>query len=243
MSDAIMITARLKSTRLSKKVVRKVGGKEIIGYQIDRLKANTGRRILLCTSVDAQDDELAELAGRYGIDCFRGSEEDVIKRYHDACREYGIDRFYIVYGDEPFVDIPLMERTFAQLDVRRKIVVKNDSFPVGTFGYGMTLSAIREIDTRKTSTRNEVWGDMVASLDIEQLSNPCGMAGAERLRLTIDYAEDLLVFEAIIGAIGGGYLSMTVPELGALYAELNLQEVNGFRTLAYNARIADQAKL
>ena len=60
MSSAILITARLKSTRLPKKVIKPILGRPMICHMIDRLRlAQVPEQIILCTSDLPEDDERA----------------------------------------------------------------------------------------------------------------------------------------------------------------------------------------
>lgn len=241
MKEAVIITARLKSSRLPRKVLIEVSGRRVIDYLILRLKANTERKIILCTSTHPSDDELVEVAQEHGIECFRGSEEDVIDRYYEACKAYGVSTFYIVYGDEPFVDIDTMNATFTLLKPDQKIWVKNDRLPVGTFGYGMTFPAIEEINRNKTSDQNEVWGEMVSRMAIQTLYACEPDPAHHDIRLTIDYPEDLQVFTALLGAAQERFSTIGLGELIQFYRDMNLWSVNGHRSEEYNQRIKSQA--
>jgi len=65
MKTAFLITARLKSTRLPKKILLEVAGKPLIVHMLDRIKrALTIDKIIICTSTNPQDDPLEEIAGQ-----------------------------------------------------------------------------------------------------------------------------------------------------------------------------------
>ena len=106
--DGIIITARLKSTRLLKKVTIKVEGKAILNYLIDRIKNQSDIPIYLCTSKEIGDDPLINLSNKSKINYFRGDAEDVLNRYYECMNFFNLDNVYIVYGDEQFIDIDLL---------------------------------------------------------------------------------------------------------------------------------------
>ena len=59
----IIIPARLKSSRLSKKLLRTIHGKPMIKHMLDRLKlAKTPSKIIICTSTFTEDDPLEKIA-------------------------------------------------------------------------------------------------------------------------------------------------------------------------------------
>ena len=63
MKTAFLITARLKSTRLPKKILLKVVGKPLIVLMLDRIKhATCIDKIVICTSTNPQDDPLEGIA-------------------------------------------------------------------------------------------------------------------------------------------------------------------------------------
>ena len=56
MKVGFLITGRLKSTRLPKKLLIKIKGKSIISHMLDRLKqAKNIEEIIICTSTEDQD--------------------------------------------------------------------------------------------------------------------------------------------------------------------------------------------
>ena len=68
MSNAFLITARLKSTRLAKKIILEVLKKPLIVHMIDRIKfAKNIDKIIICTSTNVQDNLLEEIAIPYKV--------------------------------------------------------------------------------------------------------------------------------------------------------------------------------
>jgi spore coat polysaccharide biosynthesis protein SpsF len=239
--DAILVTVRLKSTRLEKKVLRIVDGKPILKFLTDRLKNNFNDKIIICTSTNQQDDPLIKFAEDEKLDYFRGSEEDVLERYLSACREFNADRFYIVYGDEPFTDIETMNLNFSLLNPEKEMWIKNDSLPEGTYGYGMTLKGLEYINNNKPAKDLEVWQLMADKLPIEKIElNKDKKEHYDNFRFTIDYPEDLEAFSMIINKIGEQYVNIPLTTLEKHYNELNLYKINGFRIKEYEERIVEQ---
>ena len=85
MKVGYLITGRLKSTRLPKKLLLEIKGKPIISHMIDRLKlANQVDEIIICSSINDQDKPLADIAKQNGIKCYFGSPDDVLTRLLEA---------------------------------------------------------------------------------------------------------------------------------------------------------------
>jgi spore coat polysaccharide biosynthesis protein SpsF len=102
------IQARTASTRLPGKVLKPILGKPMLALQIERLRqSRLIDRIILATSDSPQDDVLEDLAKKTGVECFRGSEEDVLGRVVGALKAFTVDLHVEFQGDNPLPD-PLL---------------------------------------------------------------------------------------------------------------------------------------
>lgn len=111
MNIAAIIEARMTSTRLPKKVLLPANGKPLLQHLVDRLKrVRSLDRIVLATTVNREDDALAQFAAQQGIVCFRGSEEDVMGRVIGAADSVQADVVVSVTGDCPVIDPILVEQ-------------------------------------------------------------------------------------------------------------------------------------
>lgn len=105
MKTAILITARLKSTRLKEKALKPIMGRPMLSHMIERLRlADRPEQIIICTSTVAQDDRLCELAEEEGVKHFRGDPDDVLQRMLDAADNFQVDTIVNCTADNPFVD-------------------------------------------------------------------------------------------------------------------------------------------
>jgi spore coat polysaccharide biosynthesis protein SpsF len=102
---AAIIQARMGSSRLPGKVLRLLAGKPILWHIIHRLrKSNTIDRIAIATTIESEDDALVEFARAEGIECVRGSEDNVLARFALAADALEADIILRVTGDAPLVD-------------------------------------------------------------------------------------------------------------------------------------------
>jgi len=99
----IILQARMNSERLPGKVMKSIGGKPMIGIMIDRLKKSE-LPIILATSLNTENDVLADYARSLGILVFRGSEENVLERYYFAAKSVNARIVIRVTGDNPLLD-------------------------------------------------------------------------------------------------------------------------------------------
>lgn len=110
-----IIQARVASLRLPKKVLLKLDGMPLIQHTI--LKAKKTRnidKVILATSDKKRNKPLKNLCEEIQTDCFCGSEEDVLGRFVQAAEKYNPKVVVRICGDEPFLDIKIIEEAIEQ---------------------------------------------------------------------------------------------------------------------------------
>lgn len=105
----IIVQARMGSSRLPGKVMMDILGKPMLKHIIERLKRiEIPNTIIIATTLNKNDDIIAELALREKVSCFRGDEEDVLSRYYQTAKKYKIDTIVRITADCPLVDPALI---------------------------------------------------------------------------------------------------------------------------------------
>ena len=69
--------------------------------------------LVLATSANAENAPLVELAKGMGVSCYRGDEDDVLRRYIDCAKHVGAQHVVRVTGDNPLTDVATIERLVA----------------------------------------------------------------------------------------------------------------------------------
>ena len=158
MKSSILITARLKSTRLPYKVIKPIHEIEMIIHMLDRLKlAHHPEDIIICTSGVAQDDPLVEIAAQEGVKCFRGDPDDVLQRLTDAAEENNVDVVINCTADNPFVDPIYIDKLYEYHLDQQNEFSKIEGLPWGTFSYAISTPALRKACEIKSEKDTEVW--------------------------------------------------------------------------------------
>ena len=104
------IQARLGSTRLPGKVLKPIAGHPMLYWQINRiLKSSYIDKLVVATSVNYIDDKIADFCLSNGIECYRGSEEDVLSRIAGLLNQHHFDYHAEFCGDSPLISREIID--------------------------------------------------------------------------------------------------------------------------------------
>src|SRR6266436_4141693 len=105
MNTAVIVQARLGSSRLPGKVMQELAGRTALHHVLARCGEIPGADIVVCAVPDEPaSTPLAAVAAQCGAKVFRGSETDVLDRYFAAARGCGADIVMRVTSDCPLID-------------------------------------------------------------------------------------------------------------------------------------------
>jgi len=106
LSVGIIIQARMGSTRLPGKVLRKIGDKKLLEHILFRLsKLKHSTKTVIATTGLEKDNEIENFCIENGVSYFRGSELNVLERYYLCAKKNSFDHVVRLTGDNPFIDI------------------------------------------------------------------------------------------------------------------------------------------
>ena len=106
-----ILQARTEASRFPNKVLRKIRGETLLELYINRIqKCSMIDRIVIATTTKSADNVIKGIALRLRIDCFRGSENDLLDRYYQCAKKYRGDVVVRVTADDPFVDYRVIDR-------------------------------------------------------------------------------------------------------------------------------------
>ncbi len=111
MKVVIIVQARMTSTRLPGKILKKVLGKSLLEYQIERLRrVKLADEVVIATTTNETDEPILQLCNSLSVPYFRGSEEDVLSRYYEAAKVHQADAVVRVTSDCPLIDPEVIDR-------------------------------------------------------------------------------------------------------------------------------------
>lgn len=188
------------STRLPGKVLLPIGGRPMVLHVLERA-TRIGPPVVLATSKDPEDDELATTAGDAGYAVSRGSRDDVLDRFVAAIPA-GTNTVVRVTADCPLFDPAVGRGVLAALDAGGVDYVSNTIVP--TFPDGLDCWAVRAESLRVA------WREATLASDREhvmpyiwrqpELFRVWNIAHAPELsseRWTVDDARDLEFVRAV----------------------------------------------
>lgn len=230
MAIGIIIQARMSSSRLPGKSLMDVEGKPLIARVFDRCKNIEGiSEIILATSSDKTDDELAVYALQNEYALFRGDLTNVQKRYYDAAMNFRIDTIIRVTGDNPFTSAFLIEQLIDAWKKSNVDYVRHVNCILGTGAELFSIDALERAIHHGPDEydREHVTPPFYRRLDlflIKELTSPPEYQYND-LRLTVDTTEDLQRARSIVRALGDNRY-IEIPEIIGLFKE-KVEEENG----------------
>ena len=139
------VIARTVSTRLPLKVLRNVVDNfSMIDFMIQRLKlAKNIDEIYLCTSTEAVDDILDDVANRNGINIYRGSADAVIERLISVGELEEADSVIRITGDNVFTSYEYLDEQISIHNANALDYTRIVDVPIGSTAEVMRLSAVK----------------------------------------------------------------------------------------------------
>ena len=200
----VFILARLNSSRLPKKQLKKINNKPILKILVNRLKKSKKiRNIIICTTNKKTDDELVNFLKKEKILYYRGSEKDVLKRMLGAAKKFCTDIIIDVEGDKIYTDTKMMEFVIASKN--KKDFEPTDHFIHGVFPAGFKTSILEKVcNNKKTNNTETGYKELFLQKGICNktfVTIPTNHKIPKKIRLTLDYPEDLKLAKKIFAEL------------------------------------------
>lgn len=221
------IEARMTSSRLPGKVLADCVGKPILELMVERLKRVPSLDgIVIATTINREDDPVADLAARLGVACFRGSEHDVLDRVLKAAQASGIDIIVETTGDCPCIDPDVIESCIAAYRTAGVDYVSNvieRTYPVGMDTQVFATDLLSDVANRTddATDREHVSRYIYHHPERYSLKNVVAPPSltAPDIHVTLDTPEDLRLIRAIFEALYPTRPDFSLADILALLRE------------------------
>ncbi|MGI6417958.1 MAG: cytidylyltransferase domain-containing protein [Thermoguttaceae bacterium] len=203
-----IIQARMGSTRLPGKVLEDLGGRTMLSRVVRRTRRSTALgEVVVATSTSVQDDPIVAECRRLGVECFRGSEADVLDRYFGAAEAYRAETVVRVTSDCPLIDWGVIDRVVGAFQQRQPDYASNTlvrTYPRGLDTEVMTLEALARAwcEAREPYQRVHVTPYLYQHPELFRLLPVTGEQDASEGRWTVDTPEDLEFVRAVYERFG-----------------------------------------
>ena len=126
MKVVAIVQARMGSTRLPGKVLMDLGGATVLSRVVQRLRrCSQLEEIVVATTDQVADQVIVANCAQLGVACFRGSETDVLDRYHSAAEAFSADVILRITSDCPLIDPEVVDNVARALIEQRADVACN----------------------------------------------------------------------------------------------------------------------
>jgi spore coat polysaccharide biosynthesis protein SpsF len=213
MKWAIFITARLKSKRLKKKILKRINQNlTVIEYLIRNLK-KLNLDIYVITSLNKGDDELCKFLKKKKVIFFRGDPLDVMRRIYDCAKINNIWNIVSVTADNPFIDTSILVKMMKFHKCNKNDFTLTKGVPLGLYGYCLNVKILKNILRKKIRKNTEFWGGYILK-DNSYKSKILKFYSYNDIinyRFTIDYLEDLVFCRKVLFMYEKKYINKYSP--------------------------------
>lgn len=203
-----IIQARMASTRLPGKALLDLGGKPILQHVVERVRMSKQvAEVVVATTDHHPDDAIASLCQGLEVSCYRGEEDDVLKRFLGAVEQTRADVVVRITADCPLIDPDVVDRVIRAYETTGVEYASNGihrSWPRGFDVEVFRAETLRRAD--KLATRPYEREHVTAAIYMAPTVFRCTNveapheAYAPDFRVCIDTKEDLEVVRRILSS-------------------------------------------
>lgn len=203
-----IIQARLHSTRMPGKVLLPLpfpDGKPILKWIIDEVRNSKFiNSITIATSENKENNLIEEFAKKNNVACFRGSEENVLSRFIHLIEQNEFDVVIRLTGDNPFIDIILLDQLIEQHIRKCNDYTKSIGLPIGMNFEIISGKKLKELAQKQISPADQEHVTFYLQSNPEykkETVNLCDQKEITSLRLTIDYPSDFAAASLLLNTL------------------------------------------
>ena len=203
MKTVAIVQARLGSTRFPKKVMKRIGSRSLIELLLTRLSRSSHvDKIIVATTDQPVDDELAEHVRSLRFDVHRGSESDVLDRFLQAAKNEKADTVVRITGDCPLIEPAVVDAVIETHTSKAADYTSNISpptFPDGLDTEVFTFAALKRAHSEASQQHErEHVTPYIRESGNFNIANHENATDKSSERWTVDEPSDLIVIRNIV---------------------------------------------
>ncbi len=203
MTAAVILQARMGSTRLPGKAMREVLGRPLLSFVMEALRKIPADRYILATDHESRSLFLP-LAEAAGFVLFSGSPLDVLRRFREALEAHPADTVIRATGDNPLVSWEMGRRILEEHRARKADYSAFFGLPLGCGVEIIRTEALfrADRDAADPYDREHVSSFLYRRPDLFDLHRPLAEERhRERFSVTVDTPEDFDRVSAGVAAL------------------------------------------
>ena len=191
-----IIQVRSNSSRLPKKVLKKINNKTLLEILVKRLSFSKYiSKIVIATTNSNDDKKIVQICKKLNVVYFCGHEKDVLKRYYFSAKKFKATDIIRITGDCPLIDHRIVDLVISKYISSVADYASNINPP--TFPDGMDVEIfpfkiLKRINGMKlkASDREHVTSILRKNKKLKKI-NVRYHEDCSKIRLCVDYKEDL----------------------------------------------------
>lgn len=232
MNIGVIIQARMGSTRLPGKIMKKIEQKTVIEYVISSLeKSEFIQEIIIATTKNKEDDVIEDKVKKLGKKIYRGSQDNVLERYTFAARENKLDIVIRITSDCPLIDVNIVDSIIKEFIDKKPDYISNTikrTYPRGMDCEVFSINALERAyrDAESESDKEHVTPYIYKNPDKFKISNYCADEDNSKYRITLDVEEDFEVISFIIKEINNKRLDFSYESVIKIIEDSKIYTIN-----------------
>ncbi len=199
-----IIQARLGSTRLPGKVMKKINNEiPMLKFQLEQLETSKRINKKIIATTDLPDDDLiVDFCKKNEIDFFRGKSNDVLDRYYNCAKKFQFSTIVRITSDNPLIDPSIVDEIIEKFINTEYDYVSTDpqTYPLGFSVEVFSFKALEESWKKSTlsSDREHVTPYILKNKNIFAQKYFSYKENRSDIRCTVDTEFDFKLIEQII---------------------------------------------
>ena len=199
-----IIQARMGSSRLPKKSMKKIRNQPILYYVLEQIKKSQHiDKIVVATTFKKEDNEIINFLKKKKIPYFRGKSDDVLDRYYKCAKKYSFSIIVRITADNPLIDFSIVDRVIQKFLSNECDIVTNTvprTFPYGTEVEVFSFNALKQAWHHATNStdREHVTAYLYSNSKKFKILSLKNKKNYSKFRYTLDEIQDYDLIKNII---------------------------------------------
>lgn len=201
-----IIQARMGSKRFPGKVMRKVQGKPLLEYQLERIrKSQYINEIVVATTYKESDQPIVDLCVRLSVAYFRGSEDDVLSRFFEAATKHHAKIVIRLTADCPLIDHHTVDKVLAEYFLNSEEYDYASNTLVRTYprGFDVEVFSVETLEKAYKEANGPAYREHVTPYiyyhpELFNLASIHHHTDLSSFRLTVDTEDDLVLITKLL---------------------------------------------